>query len=191
MRSPTGTASPGHPASPTSRERSGPGTRGGPQRQRFGGRAPPRRPRTRQLSNGRGSEPARTAHLPRAAPLHPARLARTRRDDRPQHPVVIGLPIKPRGRVLLTAARAGRQLTVIVEAEPQPIEHRRIGRLTRRERDVVELLLQGIPTKRIVLLLNISPWTVRDHLRSTFAKTGVENRNELMALLLSPPKAAA
>ncbi|SHF93326.1 response regulator transcription factor [Streptoalloteichus hindustanus] len=54
-------------------------------------------------------------------------------------------------------------------------------RITPREKDVVSLLLRGEPTKRIARYLKLSPHTVHDHLRSVYRKTGVTNRDELVA----------
>ena len=44
--------------------------------------------------------------------------------------------------------------------------------LAARERDVVDLVAHGVPTKRIATCLNISPWTVNDHLKAIFPKPG-------------------
>lgn len=108
-----------------------------------------------------------------------------------EQPIITKLPLRSHGSLICTCARAGRQLTVVIEARTQSIDHSVIGPLTRRERDVVELVLQGLPTKRIAVTLGISPWTIKDHLRSVFAKTGVQSRSELMAVLLAQGEAAA
>jgi DNA-binding CsgD family transcriptional regulator len=53
--------------------------------------------------------------------------------------------------------------------------------LTARERDVVELLLSGLPTEDVASRMRISRHTVRDHVKAIFAKVGVASRAELTA----------
>lgn len=52
--------------------------------------------------------------------------------------------------------------------------------LSRREREVVELLHQGLTSMHIADRLNISVRTVNNHLRSIYDKTGVHNRTALL-----------
>lgn len=53
-------------------------------------------------------------------------------------------------------------------------------RVTRRERDVLRLLLRGKTNKQIAETLNISGYTVRDHVSSLLKKSGVKTRMALM-----------
>ena len=56
----------------------------------------------------------------------------------------------------------------------------RIYALTRRERQVVSALAAGLDTRTTAERLSISRHTVQDHLKSVFAKVGVNSRRELV-----------
>lgn len=77
---------------------------------------------------------------------------------------------------------ADAEVSVVVE-HPRPVQLTPLVvaayELTPREREVAELVLQGLLTKQIARLLRITEYTVQDHLKSTFAKTGTSTRGEL------------
>ncbi len=61
-------------------------------------------------------------------------------------------------------------------------------RLTRRERETVNLLLQDLNTKQIAERMEISPNTAKAFLRSIMIKVGAENRTGIVARILQAPK---
>jgi len=55
-------------------------------------------------------------------------------------------------------------------------------RLTRREREVLELLLEGCDHEAVADILSISPQTARTHIQNTIQKLGAHSRLEAVAL---------
>jgi DNA-binding CsgD family transcriptional regulator len=55
--------------------------------------------------------------------------------------------------------------------------------LTRREQEVAQLTLRGLTAAQTASQLAISPYTVNDHLKAIFEKTGAHTRGELSARL--------
>jgi len=76
----------------------------------------------------------------------------------------------PRVAVIIEAANPARLYPMLMSAY----------RLTDREKDVTELVLQGVATSQIAAELFVSPHTVQQHLKSIFDKTGVRSRRELV-----------
>ena len=54
--------------------------------------------------------------------------------------------------------------------------------LSQREREVLRLVAEGLPTKQIALSLSISERTVKFHVNSIFHKLGADNRAQAVAL---------
>lgn len=57
--------------------------------------------------------------------------------------------------------------------------------LSSREKEVIERIIKAFSTKEIAKSLHISAYTVQDHLKSIFTKTGVNSRRELLWELFS------
>lgn len=96
------------------------------------------------------------------------------------------VPTTDGGWLVLHASHAGEQVAVVVDrARPPELADIIVSTygFTSREREVLALVMQGLPNKRIAQTLGISSYTVADHLRAAFAKAGVSSRGELAALL--------
>jgi DNA-binding CsgD family transcriptional regulator len=75
-------------------------------------------------------------------------------------------------------------VTVVLRPAPAPslldLRLRAVG-LTQREREIATALLRGDDTASIAARLHLSPWTVQDHLKAIFDKTGVRSRRAFVA----------
>lgn len=83
------------------------------------------------------------------------------------------------------AGRAGEAVIVIEPAGPHEVSWLRAAtyELSPREREVVDLVARGAPTREIAGALVISAYTVQDHLAHIFEKVGVRSRRELVKRL--------
>jgi len=59
----------------------------------------------------------------------------------------------------------------------------KLAALTRRERDIVNLLADGATNKQVAEELDISERTVKGHLSNVFSKLGVSDRLKLVLFL--------
>lgn len=114
-------------------------------------------------------------------------LARARARTRSGRWLVVRASLMGDGQVavLLEAARPAELAPLIADAYG----------LTDGERRVTELVAQGLSTQQIAGRLHVTTYTVQDHLKSIFTKSGARSRGELVARLffdhyaasLSPP----
>jgi DNA-binding CsgD family transcriptional regulator len=82
----------------------------------------------------------------------------------------------------LSGGAGGRTAVIIQPAAPSevvPLVALAYG-LSERERQVTGLCIKGRSTKEIARALHVSPYTVQDHLKAIFGKTGARTRGELV-----------
>ncbi|MGJ7566403.1 LuxR C-terminal-related transcriptional regulator [Variovorax sp. GB1R11] len=80
------------------------------------------------------------------------------------------------GRQVLVPSDAMASAGVAPDTSRSPVEP-----LSERERDVLSLLAQAMPNKKIALALGLSTDTVKWHLKNIYAKLGVAGRDEAVA----------
>jgi DNA-binding CsgD family transcriptional regulator len=139
---------------------------------------------------------AELAEFPAAASAAESRVlqavaARARRanEDLEAHEVPARVRVQTTsGRWLLLdgmrlSGNGGRRAAVMIQPAPAheiaPLIVEAYG-LSERERQVTLLCISGMSTKEIAGALHISPYTVQDHLKSIFEKTGARSRAELV-----------
>jgi DNA-binding NarL/FixJ family response regulator len=108
------------------------------------------------------------------------------------------LPVQLSPEMLLQSLRRIAKGEVVIEVTDSgfdPIGEKRIS-FSEREKQVVELLAQGLKNKEIAAAMNLAEGTVKVYLSRLFKKTKVRDRFELMLYraqdrkLLSNPEAA-
>ena len=126
-----------------------------------------------------------TAHVAASPEPRPARV-RVRAAD--------GTWVVIRAAALTTGSQVPAGYAVTLEAAPPddlaPLLMR-AWRLTRREREVARLVIDGLSTEDIATALFISVHTVRDHLKMIFGKMGVSRRQDMVATLTGRTPTAA
>jgi len=89
-----------------------------------------------------------------------------------------------RGETLIPPGMmAGLLSNLIHRRRDQGQALRRLGNLTRREREVLVQLLEGVGNRGIAEKLVISPETARTHIQNLITKLGVHSRLEAVALV--------
>jgi DNA-binding CsgD family transcriptional regulator len=94
-----------------------------------------------------------------------------------------GEPFYVHVRQLETGLPDPHILVTIRELAPDRLAFTRQFRLSRREAEVVSLVLRGYGNRDIAQTLGITPATAKKHLTSVFNKVGVDSRAQLVCRL--------
>ncbi|RKT54504.1 response regulator transcription factor [Saccharothrix australiensis] len=87
--------------------------------------------------------------------------------------------------LLAHAEKIGRRNSAVL---PAALDGLARWNLTRRERRVAELLVEGLSNRRIARRMEISERTVKNHLHSIFYKLGVGDRTQAVIKLMRRPE---
>jgi DNA-binding CsgD family transcriptional regulator len=143
-------------------------------------------PPARDLLASLRSEGVDPTSVPSAV-LSLAGFARVRAAEPAAPPPAVAVPTRS-GWITLHASLpeglAGGRVAIVLErsASPEATAVRLEAHgVTAREREVAVLLAQGRTNPEIAEALVLSPYTVQDHIKSLFEKTGVSSRQELVA----------
>ncbi|MFL6279887.1 MAG: response regulator transcription factor [Vicinamibacterales bacterium] len=104
----------------------------------------------------------------------PALRRQRARRELPDNIIIVGeAATAATGRVVAAAANA-YVLMIPPAADEDPL----VEPLTPRERQVLELVADGLPNKAVAATLGVSDETVKFHLASVFGKLGASNRTD-------------
>ena len=115
------------------------------------------------------------------------RLTAIERGEDPERPARVRARCAYGGWAIVEAARLdGGAAGVAVSIRAAGVDDvlglvSRASGLTRRECELVALLIEGLDTRELAERLVISRHTVQDHLKSVFEKVGVRSRRELVS----------
>lgn len=77
-----------------------------------------------------------------------------------------------------------KNLMKIIWEELNSFTQKPVPSLTRKEREIVRLICDGLTNREIAEKLSLSEQTVKSHINRIFKKTGAKNRNQLIRIFL-------
>ena len=119
-------------------------------------------------------------------PVRPFDMRACTRDGKPVWLNVSALATRRDRRVvhLFRDVTAARELLALVRDADPPVPERAPGpapSLSRRQREILRCLTEGLNTAATAARLHVSPATVRNHVHRIFAKLGVHSRLQAVA----------
>ena len=96
---------------------------------------------------------------------------------------VKGVPINIQGAIRTVAEQFVSKGGLSPSGHNSPATVDDVPRLTRREREIAALLLEGCTNKQVTARLGVSDQTVKNQLTRLYEKLGVRSRLELVVLV--------
>lgn len=92
------------------------------------------------------------------------------------------------GALWVAAPMLSKLTAIIAGALPEPQQPAVFDQLSKRERDVAELVVTGISNKEVAQKLDITVRTVKEHLSSIFQKLDIHDRLQLILMARERPQ---
>jgi len=97
-----------------------------------------------------------------------------------------------RGEHVIDRQEAARLLRVLRRRRHQEsTERQRVGRLTERQQQILQMMADGASPKEIAARLNLSPYTLRTHVQNILTRLSVHTKTEAMAMAIRHGKISA
>ncbi len=103
--------------------------------------------------------------------------------DRPRQELLEAIKGTVSGESYLDPAVAKKVLDSVASA-PEPIQNEQEFDLSQREKDILQLLVEGLSNAEIAKRLFLSEGTVRNYMSSLFVKFGVSDRTQAVVVAL-------
>lgn len=103
--------------------------------------------------------------------------------DRPRQELIDAIKGTVSGESYLDPAVAKKVLDSVASA-PEPIQNEQEFDLSQREKDILQLLVEGLSNAEIAKRLFLSEGTVRNYMSSLFVKLGVSDRTQAVVVAL-------
>ena len=63
-------------------------------------------------------------------------------------------------------------------------ERQRVNRLTDRQRQILQLMAEGVSPREMAAQLNVSPYTLRTHVQNILTRLSVHTKTEALAMAM-------
>ena len=90
-----------------------------------------------------------------------------------------------RGERIIDRAEMARLLRVLRHRRHQEsTERQRVNRLTDRQRQILQLMAEGVSPREMAAQLNVSPYTLRTHVQNILTRLSVHTKTEALAMAM-------
>jgi DNA-binding NarL/FixJ family response regulator len=101
--------------------------------------------------------------------------------------LVVSTPVVDALRIRVAELESSLRAVQPREQRPDPIGEQVVAQLTRKQKQIIACLMQGMQNKQIGLTLGITVQVIKNHFRPIFEKCGVNDRVALVLFVCHHP----